>query len=153
MISPYREAIRVAAANYSLDPLLVEAVVWQESSGKADAFRYEPAFWLRYCAPKAQYAHEEPRRIASSYGLLQVMFPTAQLVGFRGEPEELFSIRTNLDVGCRYLKSLFSRCGGDLRQTLAAYNGGPGGIDQPVPLRYADQVLARYRDLQAKAQP
>jgi soluble lytic murein transglycosylase-like protein len=149
MTSPYREAIVVAANNYGLDPLLVEAVVQQESSGRADAFRHEPAFWARYCAMKAQYRTEDPRRIASSYGLMQVMYPTAYGVGFRGQPEELFGIETNLDIGCRVLKSLLVRTSGDLRAALASYNGGPAGATATIPLRYADEVLARYRQLQA----
>jgi soluble lytic murein transglycosylase-like protein len=148
MRSPYRDAIAIAANKYELDPQLVEAVVLQESAGKADAFRQEPAFWSRYCARDPRFADEEPRRIASSYGLMQVMYTTALDHGYAGAPEGLFDIPTNLDIGCRILAKLKRRfTTPDLY--LAAYNGGPGGVTLPQPQQYAATVLSRYQWLQA----
>ena len=40
----YFPEIVKAATDYKLDPILVEAVVVQESSGNADSFRFEPMF-------------------------------------------------------------------------------------------------------------
>jgi len=146
--SPYRAAIVIAANKYELDPQLVEALVLQESTGKADAFRQEPAFWSHYCARDPRFVDQEPRRIASSYGLMQVMYTTALDHGYRGQPEGLFDIVTNLDVGCRILAKLKRRfTTPDLY--LAAYNGGPGGVTLPQPQQYAATVLSRYQRLQA----
>ena len=145
MRSPYRAAIESAATTHGLDADLVEALVWQESSGRADAFRYEPAFWRRYLATNPVYANEEPRRVASSYGLMQVMFTTALAQGFNGEPELLFDIRINLDIGCRVLGRLLARTDGDEAEALAAYNGGWGNRTGELPKLYAQRVLHRRR--------
>lgn len=143
MRAPYRPAIETAAATHRIDPDLVEAVVMQESGGKADAFRFEPKFWQRYLANSPLYAREEPRRFASSYGLMQVMFTTALAAGYSGDPEGLFAITVNLDIGCRILRGLLDRSDGDLREALAAYNGGWGNRNGSTPQRYAEQVLGR----------
>ena len=149
MRAPYRDVIATAAARHGIDPLLVESVVWQESAGHADAFRFEPAFWERYCKTDPRFLKEEPRRIASSYGLMQIMYPTALDYGYIGDPEGLFTITINIDVGCRILADLYRRFQGDLTSVLAAYNGGPGGVDRPGPRSYAIRVQDRYERLSA----
>jgi soluble lytic murein transglycosylase-like protein len=146
--SPYREEIRRAAWKHGLDPLLVEAIVWQESAGRADAFRFEPAYYDRYVAGKPEWATWEPRRVASSYGLMQIMYLTALAHEWSGPPEGLFDIPTNLDIGCRILRRLLETFKFDVLKGLAAYNGGPGGVTRPLPLRYAREVRDRYARLQ-----
>jgi soluble lytic murein transglycosylase-like protein len=149
MKSPYREVIREEAAKVGLDPLLVEAVIQQESSGRADAFRYEPGYYTRYLAGDPAWADWEPRRASSSYGLMQLMYPTAVQLGFRQAPEALFDIRENIRLGCKLLASLLERFSGDVQKALAAYNGGPAGVTRPRPRAYATEVQARYARLQA----
>lgn len=144
---PFEGEIIRAARDWDLDPDLVKAVVMQESSGRADAFRHEPEFWKRYCEGNPRWEGWEPRRVASSYGLMQVMYPTAIASGFRGEPEELFQIRVNLQVGCRVLAELLHWAKGAEAVALAAYNGGKGGIAREAPQAYARQVLARKRNI------
>jgi soluble lytic murein transglycosylase-like protein len=78
---------------------------------------------------------------------MQVMYPTALENGYTGSPEGLFDIPTNLDVGATYLKKLLDAQGGDVMKALAAYNGGPGGIDRPAPRAYALAVWKRYKGL------
>jgi soluble lytic murein transglycosylase len=152
MRAPYRILIEEIAARHGLDPLLVEAVVWQESAGHADAFRFEPAYWERYCKTDARFMHEEPRRIASSYGLMQIMYPTALQHHYSGSPEGLFEIETNLEIGCRILADLQRRFPEDLLPVLASYNGGLGGVDRPGPRSYAIRVKDRYERLSAARQ-
>jgi soluble lytic murein transglycosylase-like protein len=65
----YRAHIQGAAHEHGLDPDLVEAVVYCESAGKTDAFRYEPGFYERYIKGKKMWEGCNPRRISSSYGL------------------------------------------------------------------------------------
>lgn len=147
MLSPFREEIAKAAARHGLDPWLVEAVVQQESSGKADAFRFEPGYYERYIKKNPKWKGWEPRRVASSYGLMQVMYPTAVEHGFDQDPEALFLIPVNLEIGCRVLKRLIERFSGDVKTALSAYNGGPAGISRPVPRQYAHIVFLRYETL------
>lgn len=144
MRTPYRAEIEAAAKAHGLEPDLVEAVVMTESSGHTDAFRWEPNFYAKYLAGKPQWADWAPRRVASSYGLMQVMYVVARELGFTGEPELLFVPRVGLDWGCRKLATLLAWSGGNVLQALAAYNGGKGGNATP-PYRnahYAAKVLA-----------
>lgn len=139
--TPYRAEIEAVASVHQLDPDLLEALVLQESGGMADAFRYEPGFFERYLAGNSAYDGAIPRRVSSSYGLTQIMYPTAQTLGYDGPPEMLFVPLVNLDYGARYLRKLLDRYEGDTRKALAAYNGGPGGVGRPLPQRYAERVL------------
>lgn len=133
--TPYRLEIETIAQRHELPPDLVEAVVLTESAGHTDAFRFEPAFFVKYQAPKPewQYALTNPRRYGSSYGLMQVMLAVAQEMGFTGIPEALFQPEIGLEFGCRKLRELLQwaeRKGAGVpedvrvRSALAAYNGG-----------------------------
>lgn len=159
----YRERITKVANAYALDPYLVEAVIMVESRGRADAFRYEPLFWERYkLAEKPEYQGMNPRRVSSSYGLMQIMYPVAREMGFADEPEALFGVTTNLHWGCRKLRRLQTWAAGfgeaspidQLTAALASYNGGTGGNKpgtqlRPVNYQYAQRVLATHTSLRA----
>ena len=126
-VTPYRKEIEGAAHERGLDPNLVEAVVICESSGRTDAFRFEPMFYERYLKGRPQWAGQNPRRVASSYGLMQVMYTTAVEHGFSYDaPEYLFIPTVGLDMGCTVLAAFLEWAGGDVLKALAAYNGGQG---------------------------
>lgn len=167
MQSRYRKEIGVASAQYGLDPLLVEAVVLTESSGNTDAFRFEPNFYNRYLKPMKMFAGQNPRRVSSSYGLLQIMYPVAVERGFPkdAQPEMLFIPEVNLEWGCKHLRMLVdwsnqpefaaSSEQDKLEAVLASYNGGRGD-NKPTqhPKRnasYARKVLANLTLLTAGA--
>lgn len=142
------------ADRHGLTPDLVQAVCLIESSGRTDAFRAEPAFWDRYLRDKPEWDGANPRRVAASYGLLQVMFPVAVEFGMaRTEPPEyLFVPLIGLHYGCAVLAERLAWARGDIRAALASYNGGKGGNAPGGVLRnaaYADKVLARMARLQA----
>lgn len=138
----YRREIEQAAREHGLDADVVEALVLVESSGQADAFRWEPTFFAKYLATNPAYAGQIPRRIGSSYGLMQIMLSTAREHGFNAEPEFLFLPGVNLDIGCRVLKGLLKWAGGDLAKALEGFNGGKGSIGSEATTRYAAKVLA-----------
>jgi soluble lytic murein transglycosylase-like protein len=140
-----RPLIRDVSTLHELDPLVIEAMVRVESSGRANAYRYEPAFWTRYLAGHATYKAMNPHRASASYGLMQVMYPTARAHGFRGEPEELFVPRTSLHYGCLVLKDCLAWSQGHLDSALAAYNGGKTRDNLAPPRRngvYVNKVRA-----------
>lgn len=160
MIPHYRQELEAAAAAHAIDPNVLEGLVEQESGGWASAFRHEPAFWDRYLKNNPAYSRRNPREVASSYGLCQVMYSTAVEHGFAGKPWELFDPVVGLEWGARVLERLIAwanglytgdeseRAGVVLRAALAAYNGGRVGNSPAGPLRnraYADQVLNRIR--------
>lgn len=147
-----RPLILVAADRYTLDSTLVEAVVIQESAGITSAIRYESAFWAKYMSADPRFKGADPKRVSSSYGLMQVMYIVAIEVGFRyQEPEYLFVPSIGLDSGCKKLRQLMDWAKGTEAQALAAYNGGKGKNATP-PYRnqvYADAVLAHRVQVQA----
>lgn len=143
------DIVRVATA-YGLDPQLLTAQVLVESSGEAEAFRYEPAFFRRYVQghPTAKAAKFGPLA-ACSFGPLQIMLETACEIGFLGQPWDLFTPAIGLEWGAKYFAALLTWAGGDVARALAAYNGGKGGNVTP-PFRnqaYVDKVFAQWRRL------
>lgn len=134
--------IEVASAPYGLDPELVTAIIKVESDGQAHAYRYEPGFFRRYLSHLAEYKDANPRRVAASYGLMQIMYSTAVECGYEGPPEGLFVPETNLEYGCMYLSRLLKWSKGDVPKAVAAYNGGRGCYGEPGPQRYAAKVMA-----------
>jgi soluble lytic murein transglycosylase-like protein len=115
------ELIAPVAQRYSLDPRLVAAVIWVESSGDPKAVSKKGA-----------------------RGLMQLMPNTAQKLGVR----DVFDPAQNVEGGVRYLRDLLDQHGQDLSLALAAYNAGPtavaryGGIPPyPETQNYVRKVL------------
>ena len=157
----YFPEIVKAAADYKLDPILVEAVVVQESSGNADSFRFERDFWNRYLKPKPESSSKNPRRVISSYGLKQPLYVVATERGYPTNlpPEGLFVPEISLKYGCAHLRWMMDRIearyptastDSKLLAALASYNGGFQGPDtlRPVNRAYALSVLRYYQQLQ-----
>lgn len=92
---------------------LLSAVIAAESSWKPDAYRYE--------------AHLDD----ASYGLMQVLYSTAQDMGYTGPPDGLFDPATNIRYGTKYLRWLMDRFD-DLWVVVAAYNAGPGRVGKLI---------------------
>ena len=146
-MTPYRGLIQSFANQYRLDPNLVEAVVIAESNGCTDAFRYEPEFYQRYLKDNPEYRGMLPRRVSSSYGLMQVMYSTAREHGFRDLPEVLFQPNVGLQYGCLHLAKVIQQANGNVREALARYNGG-GNYQGTQPQKYATRVLTLYRSVE-----
>ncbi len=109
-----------------LPPSLVRAVVWAESGNREDAV-----------SPKG------------AIGLMQLMPGTAVDLGVDPEnPAE------NIEGGTLYLKQLLERYEGDqdqLAKALAAYNAGPGRVEEhgglppyPETVAYVAKVVRRF---------
>ena len=121
----YAAKVQELAARYDLSPALIEAVVWQES-------RWRPGAVSR----------------VGARGLAQLMPGTAQSLGV--DPDDPMA---NLEGGARYLREQLDRFGGDLEKALAAYNAGPGRVEQAggVPSiretrTYVAAVMGRLSD-------
>ena len=95
------ELIAPAAAKYALDPNLVAAVIWAESSG-------------------------DPKAVSTkgASGLMQLMPGTARDMGV----SNVLDPSQNIDGGSRYLREMLDRHDGDLSVALAAYNAGPEAV-------------------------
>jgi soluble lytic murein transglycosylase-like protein len=68
----------------------------------------------------------QARSRAGAQGLMQLMPQTAAELGV-GNP---FDAEQNIDGGVRYLAGLLQRYDQDVRLATAAYNAGPGAVQQ-----------------------
>ncbi len=116
--------IQALAKQYGIDPLLVEAVVLQESGGNSAA-----------------------KSPVGSEGLMQLMPGTAAALGVNNVLDPV----QNLSGGITYLLEMLHEFNGNLQEALAAYNAGPyavkeyGGIPPYTETQnYVKDVLSLY---------
>ncbi len=64
------------------------------------------------------------RGAAGEVGLMQVMPPTARMLGFAGTLEELAVPETNIRLGVRYLAEAWRLANGDICTTVMKYRAG-----------------------------
>jgi soluble lytic murein transglycosylase-like protein len=95
--------IEAAAARNNLDPAVLHGLIQQESG-------FDPS----------------SRSSAGAMGLTQLMPGTASSLGVANPLDPAESI----EGGARYLAQMMSRFGGNTAEALAAYNAGPGAVQQ-----------------------
>lgn len=118
------DLLREAAAEFGLDPALLEAVAWRESRWR--------------------------QRVVSergAIGVLQVRASTAAALGERaGRDLDLHDVEDNVTAGAAYLAELLDRYRGDVRAALAAYHQGPTSVAErgriPLTEHYVSDVLS-----------
>jgi hypothetical protein len=99
----YRPIIERESLAFGLPPALVDAVMWVES-------RYNSAVIGN----------------DGEIGLMQVMLPTARMLGFTGTEAELAVPSTNIHYGAKYLAGAWRLAGEDLCTTTMKYRAGHG---------------------------
>ena len=121
----FQEAIAAASQATGLDPRLLTAVAQQESGGDPNAV-----------SP------------VGAEGLMQLMPGTAQALGVQNP----FDPTQNAVGGATYLKEMLQQFQGNLSLALAAYNAGPGAVEQyggippyPETEAYVRGVLSSYQ--------
>lgn len=114
--------IAEAVADTGLPEELIKAVIDRESAGREDAV-----------SP------------AGAIGLMQLMPDTAKELGV--DPHDP---RQNVLGGARYLKSMIARYGGDVEKGLAAYNAGPGAVDEHGGVPPFAETQAYVKDILGK---
>jgi soluble lytic murein transglycosylase len=107
----YEQIVRGHARNYSLDPALVAAVIYQESKIKPNA-----------------------RSTSGAIGLMQLLPATAKGIalhtgGSAFRVDDLYDPEINVRYGAWYLRHLLRKYG-DERSALAAYNAGQDNVDR-----------------------
>ena len=121
---PYGDLIHEKAEKYHVDPILVAAVIEQESKFRRKA-----------------------RSQVGARGLMQLMPKTGRWMG----ASDLYDPEQNVDAGVKYIKYLQEQFDGNLRKTIAAYNAGEGNVRRyngVPPFRetqhYVKKVLHNY---------
>jgi soluble lytic murein transglycosylase-like protein len=125
----YDAMIQRVASRRRVDPLLLHAVIDQESRYRADA-----------------------RSPVGAHGLMQLMPGTARMLNVSASNAE-----ANVDGGARLLRQLHGRFN-DFNLTLAAYNAGEGAVRRygnrippyPETQSYVAGVMGRYSRLLAE---
>jgi soluble lytic murein transglycosylase-like protein len=85
---------------------------------------------------------------SASYGICQVKYDTAQMLGYTGKPEGLMEPETNAKYAAAYLNFQFKRYDGNWCQAVAAYNAGRYNESKIMPgcprnLKYVRHVQAK----------
>lgn len=119
--SAYAPLIERAAARYGLDPAILHGLIQQESG-------FDPS----------------ARSSAGALGLTQLMPSTAASLGVAQPLDPAQSI----EGGARYLSQMLHQFAGNTADALAAYNAGPGAVQQyggvppyPETQQYVAKVL------------
>ena len=134
------EQIWQISHSYSTDPLMILAVVAQESHGNPNA-----------------RGRMQSGAFSGALGLMQIKLETAQKMAWRfglrvNSEEDLFKPEVNVTVGTAYLIRLIGKYG-SWKEALVAYNLGHSAVDrmlergQPLPLRYYERVISKYQML------
>ena len=134
------EQIWQISRSYAVDPLLILAVVAQESHGNPNA-----------------RGRVRSGNFSGALGLMQIKLETAKMMGshfgMKIETEEdLLKPEINVTVGSAYLIKLIAKYG-SWKEALIAYNLGHSAVDrllekgEPLPTRYYDHVISKYKDL------
>lgn len=132
-VARWRNIVDKWACEIGVSQALIFAVIQMESGGHEKAYRYEPGYYRRYIEKNLDWKFlmmkhgYTPRDVAASYGLMQLMFPTAYPFKKNLTPAELYEPNTNIRIGTAYLAGLLKKYDGDKLQALAHYNGGAGG--------------------------
>ncbi|MCQ2103979.1 MAG: transglycosylase SLT domain-containing protein [Fibrobacter sp.] len=134
------EQIWIISRSYATDPLLILAVVAQESHGNPNA-----------------RGRMQSGAFSGALGLMQIKLETAKKMGerfgLRIESEtDLLKPEINVTVGTAYLIRLIAKYG-NWKDALIAYNLGHSAVDKmlergtPLPTRYYEHVISKYWNL------
>jgi hypothetical protein len=129
----FDEVIAQTAIRHQVDPLLLHAVIHQESAYRNRAVSH-----------------------AGAQGLMQIMPGTGRMLGVR--PSDLHDPQVNVEAGARLLRQLYFKFDGNFDLVLAAYNAGEGAVakygNKIPPYRetqdYVRSVMAHYYKLVAE---
>lgn len=145
---------------YKIKKLILKAVAVTESSLNERAYRYEPGFWTRYMKGKPEWEGRDMAEVSASYGLMQLMYPTATWLGWKGSGEDLYNPVINIELGAKLLRKLLDKVKIEssalwsIEIALSIYNGGkfknPDKYGKLRTQKYVDKVFDHWFKLKKK---
>ena len=98
----------------------------------AQAYGLDPEIFIRQMETESGF---NPQAVspAGAGGIAQIMPATARQPGFGITPisdQDRFDPETSMNFGAQYMRAMLDRYDGDYARALAAYNAGPGRVDQ-----------------------
>ncbi|MCF0224692.1 MAG: transglycosylase SLT domain-containing protein [Fibrobacter sp.] len=138
------EQIWQISRSYQIDPLMLLAVVAQESHGNPNA-----------------RGRGRSGKFSGALGLMQIKLETAKVMGEHfglqiESEDDLLKPEINVIVGSAYLIRLIAKYG-NWKDALIAYNLGHSAVDKmlkngtPLPTRYYEHVISKHKNLLEKA--
>lgn len=124
-----------------LDPVLICAIIEQESNWNIWAGRYEPGFYEEYIIKQQLKDVTEAHFRTISWGLMQVMGEVAREEHYTGDLPALCDPQTGINAGLTHFARMLKLSQGDVHAALQHWNGG----SDP---NYASEVLARMPNYQ-----
>lgn len=175
-LTAYRAEIERQAARRAVDPDVIEAMVLQESGGRAWAWNPEPRYrWLWDVRQERPFRSLTPADASSkwppsdfpalggdrdqewwgqqaSWGLLQVMGAVARERGCRAlYLTELCDPVLGLQFGVAHFAALLRLAAGDTWKAVGMYNAGPGGWDSGPARVHIHKVQGFYAQVTGRA--
>lgn len=121
------------AALYGVPFTWVKAIAGAESDYNPNAYRAEPQI------------------NDASRGLMQVLYRTAQALGYQGPPEGLFNPDINVDLGAKLIAENIRRTGENFERVYSMYNSGGANYykTNPTVARNVARALSYLRAVEA----
>ena len=153
----YKDIVKAEALALNLEPAIILAQIWTESSGDPQAKRFESRYQYFYHTTKhslwdaaltieqnrnralANLGAEEFQFQSTSWGLMALAGTVARELGFESTSVELCDPTINIHYGCIAINHRLNRAHGSYRSALIRYEGSP---------IYADLVLHRANMLE-----
>lgn len=155
-LNPYVILTKNIAIKTGINPILLLAIIYQESGGRPWVTRFEPnykyLFQPQEYAAKLNYSLESEICLQrTSFGLCQIMGSVAREVGgHESYLPELFLPTINLTISAKYLMRLAVKYG-STANTIASYNAGSPRKAQDGSLYvnqdYVDSVISHMGEI------
>lgn len=153
----YSELITQVANQLGLDPILVTAIIMQESAGDTYARRFEKSYYehQRFLDPErfaeSSQISSETEKIdqATSWGLMQVMGVVAREVGYIGKLSKLLIPERGIYWACKKLQHIAGKYQ-KLEDIIASWNAGsPHILDNGKYFNqsYVDAVMSHINSI------
>lgn len=97
----------------------------------AEQYGLDPTIFRRMIMQESGFDPEARNERSGALGIAQIMEDSARQPGFGIDPiEDRLDPEQSLRFGAQYLRAMLDRYDGDYSRALAAYNAGPGTVDQ-----------------------